>query len=410
MLKKYYEIEWARGFDTTRRMIERMENPRRPLSLNTTKQYCHAVLLYVRYLKTENPDAALADTRSNIVKHVDKFVDYLMKERKLASKTVRLMFAGLKFWLDANNVKTDKLKKIVLPRSTDVKTEDRKPTKEELKQILSFANIRDKALIEIATSSGLRVNTIADLKMHDIQWNPSESKTEDENEPAMLTVDPAMGRKTTRKFFTFITPEATHCLKEYIAWRKRQKENITPDSYMIGSVYIADKDKKTGHATPFGQAVTGDTLAKTWVRLLENAGLDQKSYKWHELHFHTLRKFFKSECVNAGIKNQYIEFWMGHSGGYLDSSYFRESLKEHIAEYQKAISHLCIYETTTMSDLEKRKQNLIDILKTKPLSKQKIALIELQISQAESHVILDTLRDNIAQESALVESGKVELH
>ena len=87
MLKKYYEIEWARGFDTTRRMIERMENPRRPLSLNTTKQYCHAVLLYTRYLKTENPDVALADTKSNIVKHVDKFVDYLMKERKLASKT-----------------------------------------------------------------------------------------------------------------------------------------------------------------------------------------------------------------------------------------------------------------------------------------------------------------------------------
>jgi len=170
---------------------------------------------------------------------------------------------------------------------------------------------------------------------------------------------------------------------------------------MIGSVYIADKDKKTGHATPFGQAVTGDTLAKTWIRLLENAGLDQKSYKWHELHFHTLRKFFKSECVNAGIKNQYIEFWMGHSGGYLDSSYFRESLKEHIAEYQKAISCLCIYEPATESEFERRKRQMRDTARLMDWSEEKRLQLEQLLIEAKYTKDLDSIPEklkNIAEE------------
>lgn len=93
-------------------------------------------------------------------------------------------------------------------------------------------------------------------------------------------------------------------------------------------------------------AITSESLNVAWNRLLEKAGLDDKSHKWHELHFHTLRKYFQTQCQNAEVNRAYIEFWMGHKGEYLDDSYFRANLKEHINEYQKAIFNLSIYEVT----------------------------------------------------------------
>lgn len=92
--------------------------------------------------------------------------------------------------------------------------------------------------------------------------------------------------------------------------------------------------------------ITSESLNVAWNRLLEKVGLDDKSHKWHELHFHTLREYFQTECQNADANRPYIEFWMGHKGEYLDDSYFRANLKEHINEYQKAISRLRIYEVT----------------------------------------------------------------
>ena len=168
MIKKYYEIAWAKRFESTRAMLDKMENPRRPMSENSAKQYAHAVKLFTFYSKTQSPDDALKIAKGDVYGHADKFVDYLMKDRKLASKTVRLMFHGLKYWLQSNDVNVDALKKVTLPRSTDVRTEDRKPTVQELMTIMAFANVRDVALIETVVSSGIRVNTLSDLKIKDI--------------------------------------------------------------------------------------------------------------------------------------------------------------------------------------------------------------------------------------------------
>lgn len=208
-------------------------------------------------------------------------------------------------------------------------------------------------MIQIAISSGLRVSTLADIRLSEINWNPYESlgqKVEEENVPAMISVQPREKRKTTRKFFTFITPQAKQTLRLYLEWRRQKGEVLTEDSHIMASVYDEDA-KESGIAT-------GETLTKTWIRLLARAGLSKKSHGWFELHFHTLRKFFKSECINAAVPNQYIEFWMGHAGGYLDASYFRENLKEHLAEYSKAIPNLTVKSGDAVNaDIEKLYRN-----------------------------------------------------
>lgn len=394
MRKTYYQVEWAKRFDSTRRMVEKMQHPRRARSLNTIKQYCHAVLLFTRdFLKVDSPDKALEIAKKDVRGIVDKYLDYLLVERKQAPKTVRPMFFGLKYWLECNDVDVSPLKDVELPKSTITVTEDRKPTKEELRQLYDFGNIRDKALLEIAISSGLRINTIATLKLKDVVWNPYELlgvKRDDQTSPAMINVKPRMGRKASKSFFTFITPEAKRVLRQYIEFRRRMGEQITEDSPLIGSIYGIGKERNFPSDLPnvraFGEHVSAETLLTAWKRLLKKSGLSAKSHKWHELHFHTLRKFFETECINAGVKRAYLEFWMGHKGAYLDDSYFRANLKEHLAEYEKAIPSLSIMEVEkSVSEIEIRKKGAIDNIRM---------LIALGvISETQGEAMINTLQN-----------------
>ena len=352
MVRTYRELEWAKTFKSTRLMVEKMQNPRRPKSRNTIRQYLYGVRVFNEFLKTDNPDEALKIAKDDLYKKADEYVDFLLLKR--APKTVRLMFQGFKTWLETNGVDVNALKNVELPRSNDVKTEDRKCSMLELNTILSFANLRDVAMIQTALSSGLRVNTLAGLQLKDIAWNPYElinEKVDDAQAPAMISVVPKEGRKTARKFFTFITPQAKQSLRLYHDWRRRKGEALTDDSYLIANVY-----EKNGVAS--GQRVNSDSLTRNWIRFLEKAGLNQKSHKWFTLHFHTLRKFFRSECINAGVADSYTQFWMGHAGGYLDDSYFRENLKQHLTQYVKAIPCLTVKGTdATNADIQKLYQN-----------------------------------------------------
>jgi len=363
MVRTYRELEWAKTFKSTRLMVEKMQSPRRPKSRNTIRQYLYGVRVFNEFLKTDNPDEALKIAKVDLHNKAengdacvdfkaDAFVDFLLLKR--APKTVRLMFQGFKAWLETNGVDVSVLKTVELPRSNDVKTEDRKCSMLELNTILSFANLRDVAMIQTALSSGLRVNTLAGLQLKDIAWNPYElinEKVDDAQAPAMISVVPKEGRKTARKFFTFITPQAKQSLRLYHDWRRRKGEALTDDSYLIANVY-----EKNGVAS--GQRVNSDSLTRNWIRFLEKAGLNQKSHKWFTLHFHTLRKFFRSECINAGVADSYTQFWMGHAGGYLDDSYFRENLKQHLTQYVKAIPCLTVKGTdATNADIQKLYQN-----------------------------------------------------
>jgi integrase len=325
------------------------------------------------YLKTD-PDKALEQAKQNPLKTMDKFVDYLMETKGYTPKTVRALFYGVKYWLETNDVKLNK--KIELPKSSIIKTFDRSPTREELEKLLTFTDIRGKALIEIAVSSGLRMDTILSLKWKD--YNEKE---------AMITVLPQEGRKSGKPFFTFITPECAKILNEYKEWKIRHGDRITEDAYIISNLKYPNKK------------LIPNTIQMYWERLLKQAGLSEKSHKSFVLHFHTLRKFFKTACTNANIRREYIEFWMGHAGIGLDDSYFRASVQDHKREYQKAIPYLSITEA-------QKEMNAVELAKQQALTALRVALtpeayrqLEPLILQAKSTQEINETLDKIRSEN-----------
>ena len=400
MPNKLYRIAWGENFSSIKAMIDKMQNPRNPKSIYTITQYCQAIRIFTYYLKVKNPDIALETVKaSDVFKIVDGFIDYLAKERKFAPKTICTTFYGLKYWLETNEIDIELLEKLVLPKSSIVLTEDRIPTREELHTIMDFANIRDKTLIEIAVSSGLRIRTIASLKWKDLTLNPYTLIEQEvpEPTPAMIKIEPLTGRKTTKKYFTFITPECKKALIKYKEWRERKGEKINLESRLIASVYGEGQEKYFKNKK-FGDPITTNTIFVIWQRLLAKAGLNRKSHKMNELHFHVLRKYFKTQCVNSGIKSNYIEFWLGHKGEYLDSSYFRATLQNHLTEYQKAIPNLSVYETPILSELDRRKQQVSDLLGLIPLSQEDRELIKLKIQKASTQKELESVLNETTRE------------
>jgi integrase len=328
-----YAREAVVKYPSIARLSESVSGARRMGSINTVEAYVKAIDKFVRFLGFEDPEKALAAIRSGQVDpaaKVDQFIDKALEGA--AHGTVRNYLFGIKKWFELSGVKVN-WEKIEFPSSAETSESDRSPSKEELKNLLNHASsARDRAAIMVLTSSGLRIGTMLSLKVGDVDFDsyPDVAKIKVERKRGRKFVGKRRGSQG-RVFFTWITEEAKKSLAEYLEERKRAGEALTADSPLF--------EDSQGQ----GKFVTLENFERVWYRLLKRAGLNEKSNRQYMLHVHTLRKYFRSNCV--GVDPSYRETWMGHKAGYLDDSYFRAEEPLHLAEYRKAIPHLTIYST-----------------------------------------------------------------
>jgi integrase len=351
-------IEWIEKYPSIARLNEAIAGPRKMGSSGTVDLYIIGVKAFVQFLGLKDPEVALENFKTGRLDatiQIDMYIDRFLKAH--AHKTVLSQIYGVKKWLGLNDTKVE-WPKIDLPTGAVNQEEDRAPSKEELKTLLNHAkSARDRAALLVLASSGLRLGTLLSLKVGDVSFDyPDVARIKVESRSGRKFI--GHGRGSTGRFYsTFVTPETRQVLQLYFKERENAGEKLTPNSPLIGDAY--NKGKPT-RVNDFGQV---------WVRMLQRAGLDDKSQKWHLLHVHTLRKYFRSNCV--GVDESYRESWMGHKGKYLDESYFRADEERHLAEYRKAIPHLTVY-STPMEEEERRKQSLLDFANVQGFSEEKL--------------------------------------
>ena len=304
-------------------------------SFHTFRRYIGGVKDLMEHLDKENPDELLATLRQGkATEIIDEWVGAISARPNFSPRSVKSLYYGVKKWAIANKL-TVEWAQIGRPK-TGGKIRDRIPTTEELKTILNFGNIRDKALFLTMASSGLRVGTAMSLQTKD--YEPI-------GDCGIIHVEGGEGRKLAEGFWywTFVTPEARRNLEMYLEYRKRQGEELKPESPLFG------ENGKSAYRYV-------QNVSRRWRYLVTKAGLGEKisGCGWLELHLHTLRKYFQTHCKAAGIESEYYDFWMGHTGaggdGYLNDSYWRESIPNHLTEYKKAIPLLCVFEKPKTED------------------------------------------------------------
>lgn len=375
-------------------MADNIVSLRRMGSPATLNGYIQGVRRFVEYLGLRDPEEALEkikngeiDTFAALDNQGDGFIDKSLE--RYAHRTVRSFLFGIKKWLDLGEVKLE-WGKVEFPTTTMIQETDRAPTREELRRILNHASLRDRVAVAILASSGLRVGTLLSLTWGDVCL--------DYPDVARISVTSRIGRKFSRRvgngsggrfYATFITPEAKRLLLEYRRYRESNGEEIRPGSPLIEYN---------------GKSITLSAFEHKWAALLAKAGLAERAQRWHKLHLHTLRKFFRSNCI--GVDPSYREFWMGHRGGYLDESYFRADEGKHLEEYRKVIGNLSIMNSSRNLSREEVRAEVIAALIGK-IDDAELAPIaqKLGITQDQIRAMLKRIRrEGVAQEDeALLE-------
>lgn len=127
-------------------------------SKQTQKAYCFYNEMFLNFIK-KDPSKITEDD-------VKKFLGYLLSEKKYDCSSAALARASLKFFYD-NILKKKIMDDIKTPKK--IRKIPDVPTKEEIKLLIDNSkSLRNKLLIEIMYSSGLRVSECSKLKLSDV--------------------------------------------------------------------------------------------------------------------------------------------------------------------------------------------------------------------------------------------------
>jgi integrase len=327
---------------------------RKSRSENSVNTYLRSLERFLGYvgLSAEALAEKVKNGTFNVVDSLNRWLDDL-NTRDTAPRTQKVYFHAVKKFVEVTVPESQvNWKMVELPKTWSVE-EDRPPTKQELKDILNHGNLKDRAIVLLAVSSGMREGTLAELQVGDVDFDAFE-------DIAVIKVRPEAAKQRIA-YVTFATPEAKNALRQYLDLRKRRK----------GERETSLLNCKT------------DAIRARWNRLLRKADKAQKKRKFHQLHFHTLRKYFRTNLELAGVSTSFRERLLGHKGEYLDESYFKPQMQELLNEYRKAIPNLTILEP--MADYEEiRKKQLLDTARLMGFGEEKLKRLEEVLARAKT--------------------------
>jgi integrase len=132
--------------------------------------------------------------------------------------------------------------------------------KEEIRKLLSVADLRDRCIILMMASGGLRVGGLSDLQVK------HQGVLDKDSGIGLLKVYPNSKHDS---YTALLTPEAMDAIHSYMEWRKDHGELISDESPLIRDkfdVFMARKNKP--------KFLKVNTIYCTMARLLDRAGIN----------------------------------------------------------------------------------------------------------------------------------------
>ncbi|HYV52511.1 MAG TPA: site-specific integrase [Candidatus Eisenbacteria bacterium] len=357
-------------------------------SQSTKKSYKIHLLMFCKYHNTD-PDS-LVQLKADQIKNM--VIDYIVQLKKVAKQyvskakrgeicvnSIKTYVMGIQSFLEFHEIALPG-KKISRFYPPEIANNLRAYTKEEIIKILSVADLRDRCIILLMISTGIRVGAIKSLKLKHLKKLKEEI--------GILTV---YAESKNDRYNALITPECIAAIDDYLQYRKKQCEKITDDSYIIRDKF-ATFSKKTNRAKPLSENTINKQMRK--------AGLSYEELQPD----HSLRRFFNTALMNSDVTYSFKELMMGHSVK-LDNVYYdkdnEKSREKILLEYMKAIDAL------TINDEYRLKKKIVEY-------EEKLKHVP-KIEQLESHLAnkileqeaikkqLEKLRNDKDKENQMIE-------
>jgi integrase len=278
-----------------------------------------------------NDPTKIKELEDNLI----EYISYLYKEKELSYSTVHTRLAGIFHFYTINRVNVNKtyVSKF-FPQKKHVK-KDTAYTRNQIGKILSTCNIRQKVLILLLASTGMRIGALHSLNLSHIQRVDVGSQY-----LYKLTVYDM----EDEEYYTFTTPECAAAIDEYLEYRKRFGEQLKPDTPLIREEFDRNFIGQVKRCRPVSYhtvlRLVDDIIIQSGIRVRIRK-IEGQQFK-HLMHpvqrSHGFRKFAITQMKLAKVDWGDREYLVGHrhSRG-LDENYDRTDESDRLQEYLKAV-------------------------------------------------------------------------
>lgn len=275
---------------------------------------------------------------SEITKYVTMFIIEIKKN--LNPNSIPTYIAPIRSFCEVNDVMLN-WKKIIrfYPRKVKQSGQSAWQTSDLQTMLRVTTKLSTRAMIHVLASTGCRVGGVVDLKLKDIRDVDHGCK--------MVKVY----ADDIEEYTTFLTPEASVAVEEYLEKRRTDGENITPESYLFRQLH---------HDRPLNRVVVSMIIQ----RVAHNANLrgSKKGGRYGVQMCHGFRKRFNTILKeNNQVNDNAIEKMLGHKRG-LDGTYLQITDERLLEHFMKGVADLTVSEDhrlrLELNELEREKQEL----------------------------------------------------
>jgi integrase len=251
------------------------------------------------------------NSSSWILNQIVRFLQFQkqrVENEEITAATLKNLVKSLKVFFDSADLDIP-WKKVTrgLPKGRQ-SANDRAPTIEEIRKLVEYPDRRIKPIVYTMVSSGIRLGSWDFLRWNHVEPVPIENG---ETIAAKLRVYAG----DIEEYYTFITTEAYHALKEWMEFRLSYGEKITGDSWIMCDLW---QTTNMNYGAKWGLATNPKKLKSSGIkRLLERALWEQgicqplmeniKRHEWKAAH--GFRKFYKSRTEQNILILRYCLRW-----------------------------------------------------------------------------------------------------
>jgi len=314
-------------------------------SSETLKIYMYSLNEFMEFIKIKDFDKVTKLDTDTIQTHLENWVMRL-DDKGLKSNSIRGKLSAVELFLEMNKViYYKKILRKLIPSSDYIPGGEKPFTTEDIQKFLkSTTKLRTKAFVLFLTSTGMRPAGIVDpiLKLKHIEEMPNGCK-------AVRIYD-----GSREGYWAFLTPEASKVLDNYLNSRKRNGEELTPESPVFTNSERSHKMKKNFH-------MSEKSAKQMMQRLILTAGVERtkQGNRYDKASIYGFRKRFNTILkLNNDVNSNVAEKLMAHKKG-LDGTYLQPTKEECFTEFSKAIEQLTIDPTQRQQlEIEHQKESL----------------------------------------------------
>lgn len=308
----------------------------------TFKTFAGILKAFLNWSKLDHESVLNLET-TKLEETLQDYVLYLKRrvnDGQLSPNSIPDIMAGIFKYLKSNRVKFDKESITQLFPDRVKLGGGRAITDDEIRKLLDFASIRETSIIHILSATAPRPEAISNLKMKDIEEYP-------DGFTKLVLYSGDFKHETV----TFLHPEATHALNQYLNYRKDKGEKLTDESYVFVNM-LRKKDNSSNKMLVM-------TLQSNMRHVFDEAGIKKvkQGNRYDLATFNGFRKRFATRLqLSNKITESAIQCFMDHTG-YLSGNYRKPTDDELFREYKKIASELMISKEFQLSlELEESKK------------------------------------------------------